>query len=198
MGGRGCRRRACGGRRAHCLRLTAAPTALLPLLLCSCSIVHGDLKPQNVLLKSATADRRGYVCKVGRTAGTALPRRTFSLASGGPALPCLVLPRAHPHRCAAPSSPLQLADFGLSRMLHEGETHVDTGNYGTVTHASKELLLDGRLTKSSDVFAFGRLCWELVTGQKLFPGMNHMQVRRVQRGAPLLCRAGCKGLRRMT
>jgi serine/threonine protein kinase len=94
--------------------------------------MHGDLKPQNVLLKTAAADRRGYVCK--------------------------------------------LADFGLSRMLQETETHVNTGSYGTVTHAAPELLSEGRLTKSSDVFAFGMLLWELVTGQRLFRDMHHMQV----------------------
>ncbi len=98
----------------------------------SCSIVHGDLKPQNVLLKTSGSDRRGYVCKLG--------------------------------------------DFGLSRMLGEAQTHVDTGSYGTVTHAAPELLSEGRLTKASDVFAFGMLLWELVTGERLFADMHHMQV----------------------
>ncbi len=100
----------------------------------SCNIVHGDLKPQNVLLKTAGNDRRGFVCKLG--------------------------------------------DFGLSRMLPETVSHVDTGSYGTVTHASPELLTDGRLTKACDVFAFGIVLWELVTGQRLFPDMHHMQVCR--------------------
>lgn len=27
-------------------------------------ILHGDLKPANVLLKSTSADRRGYICKL--------------------------------------------------------------------------------------------------------------------------------------
>ena len=27
-------------------------------------IVHGDLKPANILLRSARNDRRGFVCKV--------------------------------------------------------------------------------------------------------------------------------------
>ena len=29
----------------------------------SLGIVHGDLKPANVLLKSTTADPRGFICK---------------------------------------------------------------------------------------------------------------------------------------
>ena len=100
----------------------------------SCNIMHGDLKPQNVLLKTAGNDRRGFVCKLG--------------------------------------------DFGLSRMLPETQTHVNTGSCGTVTHASPELLTDGRLTKACDVFAFGMILWELVTGLRLFPDMHHMQVGR--------------------
>ena len=98
----------------------------------SCSIVHGDLKPQNVLLKTAGTDRRGFVCKLG--------------------------------------------DFGLSRMLPETQTHVNTGSYGTVTHAAPELLTEGRLTKACDVFAFGIMMWELVSGQRLFPDMHQTQV----------------------
>jgi serine/threonine protein kinase len=113
----------------------------------SCSIVHGDLKPQNVMLKTAAADRRGFVCKLG--------------------------------------------DFGLSRMLQETETHVNTGSYGTVTHAAPELLSEGRLTKSSDVFAFGMLLWELVTGDRLFRDMHHMQVGAVSECAPCAQCCGC-------
>jgi serine/threonine protein kinase len=113
----------------------------------SCSIVHGDLKPQNVLLKTAGTDRRGYVCKLG--------------------------------------------DFGLSRMLQETETHVNTGSYGTVTHAAPELLSEGRLTKSSDVFAFGMLLWELVTGDRLFPDMHTTQVGRTFSTSALQAPTAC-------
>ena len=105
----------------------------------SCNIMHGDLKPQNVLLKTAASDSRSFECKLG--------------------------------------------DFGLSRILRETETHVDTGSYGTVTHASPELLTEGRLTKASDVFAFGIVLWELVSGQRLFPDMHQMQVGRWRRWA---------------
>ncbi len=30
----------------------------------SSNILHGDLKPQNVLLRSVRSDRRGFVCKL--------------------------------------------------------------------------------------------------------------------------------------
>ena len=48
---------------------------------------------------------------------------------------------------------LPCADFGLSRMLDFGQTHVDTASVGTATHASPELLLGGKLTRASDVGA---------------------------------------------
>ena len=61
-------------------------------------------------------------------------------------------------------------------MLREQETHVSTQSYGTATHAAPELLMDGRLTRAADVYAFALLVWELASGQKLYPEMTAMQV----------------------
>ena len=58
---------------------------------------------------------------------------------------------------------VQVADFGLSRQA--GCDSVDTDTYGTVTHMPPELLMEGKLTKSADVYAFGVLLWELYTGE---------------------------------
>ncbi|KAL4423976.1 hypothetical protein ABPG75_001277 [Micractinium tetrahymenae] len=98
----------------------------------SSNILHGDLKPQNVLLRSARADRRGFVCK--------------------------------------------LCDFGLSRLLSDHQTHVQTRHFGTVSHAAPELLREGRLTRSSDIFALGIVAWELLSGQAAFAGVPSFQV----------------------
>lgn len=61
---------------------------------------------------------------------------------------------------------MQVADFGLSRQA--SSTTVDTDTYGTVTHMPPELLMEGKLTKSADVYAFGVLLWEMYTGMGAF------------------------------
>ncbi|KAL4434239.1 hypothetical protein ABPG75_000680 [Micractinium tetrahymenae] len=70
----------------------------------------------------------------------------------------------------------KLADFGLSRMLDGRATHVETGSYGTPTHAAPELLREGRLSPAVDVFAFGVLAWELVAGEEAYRGWHPMQI----------------------
>jgi len=67
---------------------------------------------------------------------------------------------------------LQVADFGLSRQA--SSSTVDTDTYGTVTHMPPELLMEGKLSKAADVYAFGVLLWEMYTGSvsiTLFMGM---------------------------
>jgi len=66
-------------------------------------VMHGDLKPANVLLKSTASDPRGFSCKV--------------------------------------------SDFGLSRVLDAGSTHVSTRSYGTIAFMPPELIRDGRLAR---------------------------------------------------
>jgi serine/threonine protein kinase len=43
---------------------------------------------------------------------------------------------------------------------------------GTLTHMAPELLLQGRASKASDVYAFGILMWELATGRRAFSGKH--------------------------
>ncbi len=39
-----------------------------------------------------------------------------------------------------------------------------------------ELLLEGKMTKSADVYGFSMLAWELFTGEQLFKGLRQSQV----------------------
>lgn len=70
---------------------------------------------------------------------------------------------------------IKVSDFGLSR-IHIGEKTVATQTYGTVTHMPPELLSEGRLSKAADVYAFGVLLWEMLTGARPWAGLRHVQI----------------------
>jgi serine/threonine protein kinase len=59
-----------------------------------------------------------------------------------------VSPQGPGQRCAA-----KVSDFGLSLHLDPEATHVSRTHAGTLTHMSPELLLAGRASKASDVYA---------------------------------------------
>eukprot|EP00249_Psilotum_nudum_P015776 c25514_g1_i1 orf=375-2489(-) len=60
----------------------------------------------------------------------------------------------------------KLSDFGLSKATLEFETHISTTPAGTSGYIDPEYFLRGQLTTASDVYAFGMVLLELVTGQK--------------------------------
>ncbi|KAI8469179.1 MAG: kinase-like domain-containing protein [Monoraphidium minutum] len=111
-------------------------------------MLHGDLKASNVLLARCSG------------AAAAVP----ASAAGDVAL--------MPHRFTA-----KVSDFGLALHMGPDATHVSSTHAGTVTHMAPELLLVGRASKASDVYSYGILLWELLTGQRAFAGLP----------APLLC-----------
>ena len=71
---------------------------------------------------------------------------------------------------------LQLADFGLSRVLDTDRTHVSTQTYGTLAYQPAELLQEGKLTKAADVHSFSMIMYEMYTKKRLFDGCNTGQV----------------------
>ncbi|GIM09632.1 hypothetical protein Vretimale_13478 [Volvox reticuliferus] len=71
---------------------------------------------------------------------------------------------------------VKVADFGLSRCLKEGQTHHSTKTVGTVTHMPPELLRSGKLTLSGDVYSFGIIMWELLTGSVPYRGLMYGEV----------------------
>ncbi|GLC40912.1 hypothetical protein PLESTM_001130400 [Pleodorina starrii] len=90
------------------------------------SVVHGDLKPANVLLHSSSSDRRGFVVKI--------------------------------------------ADFGLARLLEKDATLVQSETSGTAPYMSPETF-DGVYSKAGDVYAFGMMLWEMLTGKQPYESM---------------------------
>lgn len=60
----------------------------------------------------------------------------------------------------------QVADFGLARLTDDTNTHVSTRVMGTFGYMAPEYATSGKLTDRSDVFSFGVVLLELVTGRK--------------------------------
>eukprot|EP00775_Hariotina_reticulata_P010053 gene10053-10209_t len=65
----------------------------------------------------------------------------------------------------------KVADFGLSMRIDPEATHVSNIYQGTLTHMAPEVMLHGKLSRGSDVYAFGVLLWELYSGGHAFKGI---------------------------
>ncbi|XP_059448027.1 proline-rich receptor-like protein kinase PERK13 [Corylus avellana] len=60
----------------------------------------------------------------------------------------------------------QVADFGLAKLANDTHTHVSTRVMGTFGYLAPEYASSGKLTDRSDVFSFGVVLLELLTGRK--------------------------------
>ncbi|XP_047966422.1 cysteine-rich receptor-like protein kinase 43 [Salvia hispanica] len=60
----------------------------------------------------------------------------------------------------------KIADFGMARLFPENQTHVHTRVAGTNGYMAPEYLLHGTLSKKADVFSFGVVVLELISGEK--------------------------------
>ncbi|GAB4828744.1 Cysteine-rich receptor-like protein kinase 43 [Ancistrocladus abbreviatus] len=60
----------------------------------------------------------------------------------------------------------KIADFGMARLFPEDQTHVYTRIAGTNGYMSPEYVMRGHLSIKADVFSFGVLMLELISGQR--------------------------------
>ncbi|KAM6570471.1 hypothetical protein CsatB_018456 [Cannabis sativa] len=59
----------------------------------------------------------------------------------------------------------KISDFGLAKLYDDKKTHISTRVAGTIGYLAPEYAMLGHLTEKTDVFAFGVVALEIVTGR---------------------------------
>ncbi|XP_010488565.1 PREDICTED: proline-rich receptor-like protein kinase PERK1 [Camelina sativa] len=88
----------------------------------------------------------------------------------------------------------KVADFGLAKIASDTNTHVSTRVMGTFGYLAPEYAASGKLTEKSDVFSFGVVLLELITGRRPVDAKNvYVDDSLVDWARPLLNRASEEG-----
>ncbi|KAL9232082.1 hypothetical protein vseg_007228 [Gypsophila vaccaria] len=84
----------------------------------------------------------------------------------------------------------KVADFGLAKFSFDTDTHVSTRVMGTFGYLAPEYASSGKLTEKSDVFSFGVVLLELITGRRpVDKARPFMDDSMVEWARPLLIQA---------
>ncbi|KAG2436718.1 hypothetical protein HXX76_006242 [Chlamydomonas incerta] len=145
-------------------------------------IVHGDLCSSNVMLaarpaaepqqQAASSSSQGSSREHG-SEGAAAEQSLATEASsvGGTdneevhAASAEAAARWTTRRLQRPPVVARVADFGLSKRMGEGQTHASNCWQGTPYYTAPEVATAGRLSKAADVYGFGVVLVELLTGR---------------------------------
>lgn len=82
-----------------------------------------------------------------------------------------------------------VADFGLAKLSSDNNTHVSTRVMGTFGYLAPEYASSGKLSDKSDVFSYGVMLLELITGRRPVDASSTMDDSLVDWARPLLTRA---------
>ena len=64
-----------------------------------------------------------------------------------------------------------IGDLGLSKSATESDN--DTEIYGIIPYVAPEIFQGQKYTKASDIYSFGMIMWELMTGRRPFWDQIH-------------------------
>ncbi|XP_074567171.1 proline-rich receptor-like protein kinase PERK5 [Curcuma longa] len=86
-----------------------------------------------------------------------------------------------------------VADFGLAKLSSDNHTHVSTRVMGTFGYLAPEYASSGKLTEKSDVFSYGVMLLEIITGRRPVDTHSFMDDSLVDWARPILSRALADG-----
>lgn len=66
----------------------------------------------------------------------------------------------------------KVADFGFARLIPDGATHVTTNVKGTLGYLAPEYAMLGKASESCDVYSYGILLLEIVSGRRALQRFN--------------------------
>ncbi|AEE86377.1 putative proline-rich receptor-like protein kinase PERK5 RLK-Pelle-PERK-1 family [Arabidopsis thaliana] len=87
----------------------------------------------------------------------------------------------------------KVADFGLAKLSQDNYTHVSTRVMGTFGYLAPEYASSGKLSDKSDVFSFGVMLLELITGRPPLDLTGEMEDSLVDWARPLCLKAAQDG-----
>ena len=86
---------------------------------------------------------------------------------------------------------LVLTDFGIAKRVEQDNTNTVRGEVlGTPHYMSPEQAQGGEIGPRADIYSLGAIFYEMLTGQRLFPGETMIEILSQQTIAPIPRLAG--------